>query len=99
MKEAAGRLGIVQSIGDGVIQVGGLKQGKLGEVVLFQNGVEGLIMELSYKYVGIVVFGKADILKLGDYVMGLDRVLKVPAGSYVQGRVVNALGNFVDGLE
>jgi len=99
LKLEIGKLGVVETISDGVIQVGGLDQGKLGEVVVFQGNVEGLIMELSFKNVGIVVFGKADLLRLGDYVAGLDRVLKVPAGSYVQGRVVNALGRFTDGLE
>ena len=99
MKKFKGRIGIVQSLGDGVIQVSGMEKGKLGELVLFQNGDEGLILELGFKTVGVVIFGKDDIIRVGDFIVGLDRILRVPAGSYVQGRVVNALGNFVDGLE
>jgi len=54
-------------------------------------------MELGYNSLGVIVFGKVDNLLLGDSLMGLDKVLRVPAGPYVQGRVVNAIGRFVDG--
>lgn len=88
--------GKIISIADGVAKVYGLKNIMAGEMVEFENGEKGMALNLEESSVGIVVLGKGDGLKEGDSVKRLKKLLKVPVGEALVGRVVNALGEPID---
>ncbi|MDO9208013.1 MAG: F0F1 ATP synthase subunit alpha [Sulfuricurvum sp.] len=89
--------GKIVSYGDGIAQVYGLNNIMAGEMVEFEDGTEGLVMNLEESSVGIVVLGNAKALREGMSVKRLGRLLKVPVGDALLGRVVNALGEPIDG--
>ena len=89
--------GKVISFGDGVASVYGLNNVMAGEMVEFENGERGMALNLEETSVGIVVLGKGEGIKEGTSVKRLGRLLKVPVGEKVVGRVVNALGDPIDG--
>ena len=91
-------VGTVITIGDGVALVYGLDKAMLGELVLFPNDVYGMVMNLEEENVGCVLLGNADSIKEGDLVQRTRRVVEVPVGDALLGRVVNALGQPLDGL-
>ena len=88
--------GKIISIADGVAKVYGLKNIMAGERVEFENGEKGMALNLEESSVGIVVLGKGEGLKEGDSVKRLKKLLKVPVGEALVGRVVNALGEPID---
>ncbi len=88
--------GKIISIADGVAKVYGLKNVMAGEMVEFENGEKGLTQNLEESSVGIVILGKGEGLKEGSSVKRLKRLLKVPVGEALVGRVVNALGEPID---
>ncbi|EAL53250.1 F0F1 ATP synthase subunit alpha [Campylobacter upsaliensis] len=88
--------GKIISIADGVAKVYGLKNIMAGEMVEFENGEKGMALNLEESSVGIVVLGKGEGLKEGDSVKRLKKLLKVPVGEALIGRVVNALGEPID---
>ncbi|WP_297193526.1 F0F1 ATP synthase subunit alpha [uncultured Campylobacter sp.] len=88
--------GKIISIADGVAKVYGLKNVMAGEMVEFENGEKGLTQNLEEASVGIVILGKGEGLKEGSSVKRLKRLLKVPVGEALVGRVVNALGEPID---
>ncbi|MCR2101914.1 F0F1 ATP synthase subunit alpha [Campylobacter upsaliensis] len=88
--------GKIISIADGVAKVYGLKNIMAGEMVEFENGEKGMALNLEESSVGIVVLGKGEGLKEGDSVKRLKKLLKVPVGEALVGRVVNALGEPID---
>ncbi|EMI4815595.1 F0F1 ATP synthase subunit alpha [Campylobacter upsaliensis] len=88
--------GKIISIADGVAKVYGLKNIMAGEMVEFENGEKGMALNLEESSVGIVVLGKGESLKEGDSVKRLKKLLKVPVGEALVGRVVNALGEPID---
>ena len=89
--------GKVISFGDGVASVYGLNNVMAGEMVEFENGERGMALNLEETSVGVVVLGKGEGVKEGTSVKRLGRLLKVPVGENVVGRVVNALGDPIDG--
>ncbi len=89
--------GKVISFGDGVAKVYGLNNVMAGEMVEFETGERGMALNLEEASVGIVVLGKGEGIKEGTSVKRLGRLLKVPVGENVVGRVVNALGDPIDG--
>ncbi|MBX2988127.1 MAG: F0F1 ATP synthase subunit alpha [Bdellovibrionaceae bacterium] len=89
--------GSVLSIGDGVARVYGLENAMAGELVEFPNGVTGMVLNLEDSHVGIVIFGEDRAIKEGDTVKRTKRIVQVPVGEALLGRVVDALGNPVDG--
>lgn len=89
--------GKVVSYGDGIAQVYGLNNVMAGEMVEFEDGTEGLAMNLEENSVGIVVLGKGKELREGMSVKRLNKLLRVPVGDALLGRVVNALGEPIDG--
>lgn len=88
--------GKIISVADGVAKVYGLKNIMAGEMVEFQNGDKGMALNLEESSVGIVILGKGEGLKEGVSVKRLKRLLKVPVGEALIGRVVNALGEPID---
>ena len=89
--------GKIISYGDGIAQVYGLNNVMAGEMVEFEDGTRGLAMNLEESSVGVVVLGKGKELREGMSVKRLGRLLRVPVGDALLGRVVNALGEPIDG--
>jgi F-type H+-transporting ATPase subunit alpha len=89
--------GTVLSIGDGIARVYGLDKVMSGELVEFPGGVNGLVLNLEEDNVGIAVMGEANHVREGDLVRRTGRIIEVPVGEALVGRVVDALGNPVDG--
>ncbi|MCM0598883.1 F0F1 ATP synthase subunit alpha [Periweissella fabalis] len=90
--------GTVTYVGDGVARVHGLDNAMAGELVEFSNGVFGMAQNLESNDVGIVILGKFDDIREGDTVKRTGRIMEVPVGEAMIGRVVNALGQPIDGL-
>ena len=90
-------VGKVVSIGDGVAKAYGLNNAMAGEMVEFDNGVKGMILNLEEGSVGIVVLGKYETIREGMSVKRLGQLLKVPVGDELIGRIVNPLGEPIDG--
>jgi len=89
--------GKVLSIGDGIARVYGLKNIQAEEMVEFSSGLKGMALNLEPDNVGVVVFGNDKLIKEGDIVKRTGAIVDVPVGSELLGRVVDALGNPIDG--
>lgn len=90
-------VGMVRSVGDGVAKIEGLSDAMLNEMIEFPNGVMGLAMNLEENEVGAVILGDSSTLKEGDTARTTGRLLSVPVGPALLGRVVNTLGEPLDG--
>ncbi|MCL5951509.1 MAG: F0F1 ATP synthase subunit alpha [Chloroflexi bacterium] len=91
-------VGTIVEVGDGIARVKGLANVMAGELVEFpRTGVLGLTLNLEAEYIGIVVMGDYSELEEGDLVRGTGRIASVPVGQALLGRVVNALGQPIDG--
>ena len=90
-------VGQVVSVGDGVARVHGLDKVKMGEMVEFPGGIKGMALNLEEDNVGIVIFGSDRDIKEGDTVRQTGEIVDVPVGKELLGRVVDALGNPIDG--
>ncbi|MCB9978258.1 MAG: F0F1 ATP synthase subunit alpha [Rhodospirillales bacterium] len=90
-------IGQVLSVGDGVARVYGLDQVRAGEMVEFPGGIKGMALNLELDNVGIVIFGDDRDIKEGDIVRRTGEIVEVPVGKELLGRVVDALGNPIDG--
>jgi F-type H+-transporting ATPase subunit alpha len=90
-------VGQVLSVGDGIARVYGLDEVQAGEMVEFPNGVQGMALNLETDNVGIVIFGDDRQIKEGDTVKRTERIVDVPVGKGLLGRVVDPLGNPIDG--
>jgi F-type H+-transporting ATPase subunit alpha len=90
-------VGTVIQVGDGIAQVWGLDDVMAGELVKFPNDVMGMVLNLETDTVGVVVFGSNEAIREGDVVTRTGKVAQVPAGEALLGRVVNALGQPIDG--
>ncbi|MBP5399903.1 MAG: F0F1 ATP synthase subunit alpha [Alphaproteobacteria bacterium] len=91
-------VGRVLSVGDGIVRVYGLNNVKYNEMVEFPNGIKGMALNLEEDNVGVVLFGDDTGIKEGDIVKRTDKIVSVPVGKTLLGRVVNALGEPIDGL-
>ncbi len=89
--------GQVISVGDGIATVYGLQNVKSGELVAFNGDTKGMVLNLDEDNVGVVIFGEDRSVREGDTVYGTGRVVEVPVGMGLLGRVVDALGNPIDG--
>ncbi len=97
-KEAeVSEVGQVLSVGDGIARVYGLDNVQAGEMVAFENGIRGMALNLEVDNVGIVIFGTDREIKEGDTVKRTGAIVEVPVGKGLLGRVVDALGNPIDG--
>ncbi len=90
-------VGTVLSVGDGVARVYGLDDCVMNELLEFEGGVRGVALNLEEDNVGCVLLGSATEVKEGQQVKGTGRIISVPTGDKLLGRVVNALGDPVDG--
>ena len=90
-------VGQVLSVGDGIARVYGLDQVQAGEMVEFPNGIRGMALNLESDNVGIVIFGDDRDIKEGDTVKRTGAIVDVPVGRGLLGRVVDGLGNPIDG--
>jgi F-type H+/Na+-transporting ATPase subunit alpha len=91
-------VGTVIEVGDGIARAHGLDNAMAGELLEFQNGVMGLAQNLEESNVGIVILGPYTEIKEGDEVRRTGRIMQVPVGDNLLGRVVNPLGQAIDGL-
>ncbi|MGB2692752.1 MAG: F0F1 ATP synthase subunit alpha [Thermodesulfobacteriota bacterium] len=96
-KVETSEVGTVISIGDGIARAYGLDQAMAGELVEFKSGIMGLVLNLEEDNVGIALFGEDTEVQEGDIVKRTGRIAEVPVGEDMKGRVVNALGQPIDG--
>ncbi len=90
-------VGTVVSVGDGIARVYGLDNCMASELLEFPNGVMGMALNLEDESVGAVLFGEDMLIKEGDVVKRTGRIMEVPVGEVLCGRVVNAIGQPIDG--
>src|SRR5437868_10144840 len=90
-------VGTVVEVGDGIAQIYGLSAALASELLEFPGGVRGMALNLEEETVGAVILGDADQIKEGDQVKTTGRVVEVPVGQALLGRVVDPLGNAIDG--
>jgi len=93
----AERVGRVLEVGDGIARVAGLPNAAVNELLEFEGGALGLALNLEEDNIGAVVLGKADEVEEGQLVSATGRILSIPVGDALLGRVVNALGVAIDG--
>src|SRR2546426_12623081 len=90
-------VGSVISLGDGIARVHGVERAMAGEMLEFPHGVFGIALNLEEESVGVVLLGEYKEIKEGDQVKRTARIISVPVGEEMLGRVVNALGQPIDG--
>ena len=90
-------VGTVLTIGDGIARVYGLENVQYGELVRFQAGVEGIVLNLEEDNVGVALLGESKLVKEGDTVKRTNRISSIKVGEGMLGRVVDTLGNPIDG--
>jgi F-type H+-transporting ATPase subunit alpha len=97
LKSETYETGTVLSVGDGIARVHGLSKAMAGELVEFENGMTALVLNLESDNVGVAIFGDGTGIKQGDSVRRTESIASVPVGDALLGRVVNALGEPIDG--
>src|SRR5512134_202560 len=90
-------VGTVVSVGDGISRVWGLEDAMAGELIRFPGDIMGMVLNLEEDNVGVVLLGPDKGIKEGDRVERTGRIASVPVGKHMIGRVVNAIGQPVDG--
>src|SRR3954466_13702187 len=90
-------VGQVLSVGDGIARVYGPDKVQAGEMVEFPNGIRGMALNLELDNVGVVIFGDDSGIREGDTAKRTGEIVDVPVGAGLLGRVVDALGNPIDG--
>ena len=96
-KATLNEVGTVLQVGDGIARVYGLSNVQYGELVEFQNGLEGIVLNLEEDNVGVVLLGPSTSIKEGSTVKRTERIASLKAGEGVVGRVLDTLGNPIDG--
>lgn len=97
LDKAPANIGEILEVGDGIALVSGLSEAMIGEQVLFPHGITGIVLNLNEDHVGCAVLGSAENLQEGDEVKTTGTVLSVPVGSPLIGRIVDPLGEPLDG--
>ena len=92
------QIGRVETVSDGIAQISGLSGAMYGEMVEFDCGVKGMVLDLEKERVGCVVFGAFQKIEAGDSVRRSGHVIEVPVGEALLGRVVDVMGGPIDGL-
>ena len=90
-------VGTVVEVGDGIAKVYGLDNAMQSELILFPNGVYGTVLDLARDSVGVILFGDTSLVKEGDTARCTGQILSIPVGDGFLGRVVDPLGNPIDG--
>jgi F-type H+-transporting ATPase subunit alpha len=91
--------GTVLNVGDGIARVYGLERAMAGELVEFQSGVRGVILNLEAENIGVAILGSSTKIREGDAVKRLNEINAIGVGNELLGRVIDALGNAIDGGE
>ncbi len=99
IKVSSEEVGTVLEVGDGIARVHGLKKAMMGELLLFQNDIYGMVLNLEEDNVGCVLLGDETLVNEGDPVERTNRIVEVPVGNEMIGRVVSSLGKPIDGKE
>ena len=94
---AMDEVGVVLAVGDGIASVYGLRDAMIGELLEFPGGVRGMVLNLEEESLGCVLFGSEEAIHEGDTVRRTKEIARVPVGDAMIGRVVNALGQPIDG--
>jgi F-type H+-transporting ATPase subunit alpha len=89
--------GTVLEVGDGIARVYGLSNAQYGELVSFESGLEGMVLNLEEDNVGVVLFGSSEQIKEGDRLKRTKKIASIKVGEKIIGRVVDTLGNPIDG--
>jgi len=89
--------GTVLTTGDGIARVHGLENAMAGELLEFPHGVKGMVLNLEENNVGVALLGKAELIRDGDVARRTGKIVEVPVGKALLGRVVNSLGEPIDG--
>ena len=89
--------GTIISIGDGIARIHGLDKAMAGELLEFPGGISGMVLNLEEDNVGVAILGEFSEIKEGDTVKRTGKIVEVPVGEALIGRVVNALGQPIDG--
>ena len=97
MKAESYEIGTILSVGDGIARVHGLAEVMAGELVEFSDGLMGMALNLEEDNVGVAIFGETTHVKEGDAVRRTQKIASVPVGEVLSGRIVDALGNAIDG--
>ena len=96
-KATISEVGQVLSVGDGIARIYGLDNVQAGEMVEFSDGSKGMALNLESENVGVVIFGDDKNIKEGDVVKRTGSIVDTPVGKELLGRVVDGLGNPIDG--
>lgn len=91
-------VGMVISVGDGISEVSGLSNVMLNEIVIFSNGTHGIALNLEVNSIGVIILGKYNDIKEGTLVKRTGKITEVPVGDQLLGRVIDPLGEPVDGM-
>ena len=90
-------VGTVKSVGDGIVNIDGIDHAMYGEIVIFDNGIKGMVQDIKRDEIGCILFGSDSEIREGSRVMKTGRKAGIPVGDQFLGRVINALGAPVDG--
>ena len=90
-------VGTVKSVGDGIVNIDGIDHAMYGEIVIFDNGIKGMVQDIKRDEIGCILFGSDSEIREGSRVMRTGRKAGIPVGNQFLGRVINALGAPVDG--
>jgi len=97
-KALAKESGTVLSVGDGIARVSGLKKATYGEILIFESGVRGMVLNLKENELGCILFDDDELVKEGSIVKRTEKVAGMPVGDNFIGRIVNSLGSPIDGM-
>ena len=90
-------VGVVLSVGDGIARISGLRAVMMGEKLDFGNNIYGMALNLEEDTIGAILFGASNAVKEGMDVRGTGEILSIPVGEHLMGRVIDPLGNAIDG--
>ena len=97
LKAEKKEIGFVSSVGDGIVVINGLDHAMYGEVVVFDNGVRGMVQNIERNRIGVILFGEEEGIVEGSRAVRTNKMAGIPVGDAFLGRVVEALGNPIDG--
>ena len=97
LKAEKKEMGFVSSVGDGIVVINGLDHAMYGEVVVFDNGVRGMVQNIERNRIGVILFGDEEGIVEGSRAVRTNKMAGIPVGDAFLGRVVDALGNPIDG--
>ena len=89
-------VGLVVETADGIVRVSGLPNAMLGEMISFPDGIFGIVFNLEADHVVVIILGKKTAVTIGDAAKCSGRIMEVPVGKALLGRVVNAVGEPID---